>query len=94
VSTTALVAAAYDAVLDVLTDAFTRAQLTGEVTTASTPTAQAQLALLLFQGAALVGRAQLDSSRYADGIDAALVGFRAAGSAQTSVAKTAGAPTP
>jgi TetR/AcrR family transcriptional regulator, transcriptional repressor for nem operon len=77
VSTATLVGAAYDAVLDVLTRALTRAQETGEVSTATSPAAQAQLALLLFQGSALIGRAQLDSSRYAAGIDAALTALQA-----------------
>lgn len=73
-----LIAGAYDAVLDVLTDALTRAQDAGEVTTSSTPAAQAQLVLLLFQGSALAGRAQLDTSRYAAGIDAALTALEPA----------------
>jgi TetR/AcrR family transcriptional repressor of nem operon len=71
-----LIATAFDAVLDVLAAALTRAQDTGEVTTTSSPAAQAQLVLLLFQGAALAGRAQLGSSRYAAGIDAALAALR------------------
>lgn len=85
-STTNLVAAAYDAVLDVLTDAFARAQASGEVTTATSPAAQAQLALLLFQGSALVGRAQLGSGRYAAGIDAALSALEPSEATQASVA--------
>jgi TetR/AcrR family transcriptional repressor of nem operon len=85
-STTNLVAAAYDAVLDVLTDAFARAQASGEVTTATSPAAQAQLALLLFQGSALVGRAQLGSGRYAAGIDAALGALGPSEATQASVA--------
>jgi TetR/AcrR family transcriptional repressor of nem operon len=71
-----LVAAAYDAVVEVLTAALARAQSAGEVTTGATPEAQAQLLLLLFQGSALVGRAQPDRDRLAAGIDAAIDALR------------------
>jgi TetR/AcrR family transcriptional repressor of nem operon len=74
---TALVAAAYDAVVEVLTGALARAQAAGEVDTSTSPTAQAQLLLLLFQGSALVGRAHHDAGHYAAGIDAALDALRA-----------------
>lgn len=77
-SAATLIANAYDAVLDVLTDALTRAQAAGEVNTSTSPAAQAQLVLLLFQGSALAGRAQLDPSRYAAGIDAALASLKTA----------------
>jgi hypothetical protein len=56
------------------------------VTTATSPAAQAQLALLLFQGSALVGRAQLGSGRYAAGIDAALGALEPSEATQASVA--------
>jgi TetR/AcrR family transcriptional repressor of nem operon len=45
--------------------ALARAQATGEVTTSTTPEAQARLLLLLFQGSALVSRAQPDRERLA-----------------------------
>ena len=74
----ALVAAAFDGFLEVVTAALRRAQERGEVATSATPEAQAQLLLVLFQGAALVTRA--DSGRrhrILTGIDAALDGLRA-----------------
>jgi len=73
----ALVAAAYDALVEVLTGVLSRAQVTGEVTTDATPAAQAQLLLLLFQGSALVARAHRDNAHYAAGVDAALDALRA-----------------
>lgn len=72
-----LVASAYEATVDVLADALRRAQSTGEVTTSASPEAQAQLLLVLIQGAALVGRAQSDRERFAAGIDAAVDALRA-----------------
>ncbi len=72
----ALVAAAYDGVVEVMTAALARAQATGEVTTSASPEAQAQLLLLLFQGSALVSRARPDREGLAAGIDAALDGLR------------------
>jgi len=72
-----LVAAAYQDTVQVLTTALQRAQSNGEVATNTTPAAQAQLLLLLFQGAALVGRAQPDSEQLAAGIDAAIDALRA-----------------
>jgi TetR/AcrR family transcriptional repressor of nem operon len=72
-----LVASAYQDTIQVLTSALERAQSTGEVTTDSTPRAQAELLLLLFQGAALVGRAQPDHDQLAAGIDAAIDALRA-----------------
>jgi TetR/AcrR family transcriptional repressor of nem operon len=74
----ALVSAAFDGFLDVVTRALTRAQERGEVTTAATPQAQAQLLLVLFQGAALVARVDAgDRQRIIAGIDAAIDGLRA-----------------
>lgn len=72
----ALVAAAYDGFIDVVSDALRRAQATGEVTSATTPQAQAQLVLLLFQGSALVSRAKTDHDRLDAAIDAALKSLR------------------
>jgi len=72
----ALAAAAYDGFLEVVTAALARAQATGEITTSETPRAQAQLLLLLFQGSALVSRAQSDRDQIAAGIDAALDALR------------------
>ena len=72
----ALAAAAYDGFIEVVTAALARAQATGEVTTSATPEAQARLLLLLFQGSALVSRAQPDDERLAAGIDAALDALR------------------
>jgi TetR/AcrR family transcriptional repressor of nem operon len=72
----AMAAAAYDGFVKVVTAALARAQATGEVTTNATPEAQAQLLLLLFQGSALVSRAQPDRERLAAGIDAALGALR------------------
>jgi TetR/AcrR family transcriptional repressor of nem operon len=71
-----LAAAAYDAFLDIVTAALTRAQAHGEVTTRVAPEAQAQLLLLLFQGSALVSRAQSDRTRLAEAVDAALDALR------------------
>jgi TetR/AcrR family transcriptional repressor of nem operon len=73
----ALVAAAYDALVEVLASVLSRAQAAGEVAAGAAPEAQAQLLLLLFQGSALVGRAQGDARRYAAGIDAALNALQA-----------------
>jgi TetR/AcrR family transcriptional repressor of nem operon len=72
----ALAAAAYDGFVEVVTDALARAQATGEVTTSAAPEAQARLLLLLFQGSALVSRAQSDRERLAAAIDAALDALR------------------
>jgi TetR/AcrR family transcriptional regulator, transcriptional repressor for nem operon len=73
----ALVAASFEAVIDVLEAALARAQANGEVTDSATPQAQAQLLLILFQGAALVGRAQPTREHLAGGIDAAIDALRA-----------------
>lgn len=73
----ALVSAAFDGFVDVVTRALARAQERGEVTTAATPQAQAQLLLVLFQGSALVARVDAgDRRRIITGIDAALDGLR------------------
>ena len=72
----ALAAAAYDGFTEVVTTALARAQAAGEVTTSASPEAQARLLLLLFQGSALVSRAQPDRDRLAAGIDAALDALR------------------
>ena len=71
----ALATAAFDGFTEVVSDALRRAQDAGEVTTATTPEAQASLLLLLFQGSALVSRAT-DRERLAAGIDAALDSLR------------------
>lgn len=71
-----LASAAYDGFVEVVSAALARAQAAGEVTTSSTPEAQARLLLLLFQGSALVSRAQPDRQRLAAGIDAALDALR------------------
>jgi TetR/AcrR family transcriptional regulator, transcriptional repressor for nem operon len=73
----ALVSAAFDGFLEVVTQALTRAQERGEVTSAATPQAQAQLLLVLFQGSALVARVDAgDRRRIAAGIDAAIDALR------------------
>lgn len=72
----ALVAAAYDDVVEVMTTALARAQATGEVTTSATPEAQARMLLLLFQGSALVSRAQPYDPGHTAAIDAALDALR------------------
>ncbi len=72
----ALAADAYDGFVEVVTAALARAQAAGEVSTSATPEAQARMLLLLFQGSALVSRAQPDPDRIADSIDAALDALR------------------
>jgi hypothetical protein len=72
----ALVAAAYDGFIEVVTAALTRAQDAGEVITSAAPAAQAWMLLLLFQGSALVARANPDREGLAAGIDAALDALR------------------
>ena len=52
--------------------ALRRAQASGEVPASATPEAQAEMLLLLFQGSALVSRAEADRGRLHAGIDAAL----------------------
>lgn len=75
----AVVAAAYDGFVDVVSTALRRAQATGEVTSATTPETQAQLVLLLFQGSALVSRARTDQARLDSAVDAVLETLRPAG---------------
>jgi TetR/AcrR family transcriptional repressor of nem operon len=72
----ALAAAAYDGFVEVVSAALTRAQATGEVTASVSPETQARLLLLLFQGSALVSRAQPDRERLAASVDAALDALR------------------
>lgn len=72
----ALVAAAYEGFVALVSEALRRAQATGEVTTSATPEAQAQLLLLLFQGSAVVSRATTDQERLSAAIDAALGSLR------------------
>lgn len=74
----ALVAAAFDGFLEVVSAALRRAQARGEVTTGAAPEAQAQLLLVLFQGAALVARADAGGrQRILAGVEAALDSLRA-----------------
>jgi TetR/AcrR family transcriptional repressor of nem operon len=72
----AAVTAAYNGFLRVVTAALTRAQASGEVTTTASPQAQADMLLMLFQGSALVSRANTDRQRRQAGIDAALNALR------------------
>jgi TetR/AcrR family transcriptional regulator, transcriptional repressor for nem operon len=72
----ALVAAAYDGFIRVVAAALRRAQASGEVVTTATPEAQAEMLLLLFQGSALVSRADAGGDRLHAGIDAALDALR------------------
>lgn len=72
-----LVAGAFQATVAVFATALRRAQASGEVTTSATPQAQAQLLLVLFQGAALVGRTQSGREQFAAGIDVAIDALRA-----------------
>jgi TetR/AcrR family transcriptional repressor of nem operon len=69
-------AAAYDGFVTVVASALRRAQVNGEVTTTSSPEAQARLALLLFQGSALVERAGPNRDELSTGIDIALDALR------------------
>ncbi|MBV9802752.1 MAG: TetR/AcrR family transcriptional regulator [Solirubrobacterales bacterium] len=74
----ALVVTAYDGFIEDVATALARAQANGEVARSAAPEAQAQLLLLLFQGSALIARAdQGDRQRVAAGIDAALESLRA-----------------
>jgi TetR/AcrR family transcriptional repressor of nem operon len=73
-----LVSTAFDGFVEVVTRALSRAQERGEVTTAATPQAQAQLLLVLFQGSALIARVDAGNRlRIIAGIDAAIDGLRA-----------------
>lgn len=71
-----LVSESYDALTEVMAKALARAQAAGEVTEAQSPEAQAGMLLLLFQGSALVSRAQDDRDRLAASIDTALDALR------------------
>ncbi|MEN2741656.1 TetR family transcriptional regulator [Microbacterium sp. X-17] len=73
-----LVSSAFDGFLDSVSRALARAQERGEVTTAASPQSQAQMLLVLFQGSALIARADNgDRQRIIGGIDAAIDGMRA-----------------
>ena len=71
-----LVAAAFEAFIRTVAAALKRGQETGEVATTATPEAQAHMLLILFQGTALVSRAQPARARFIAGIDAALDALR------------------
>jgi TetR/AcrR family transcriptional repressor of nem operon len=73
----ALAASAFTGFIDVVGAALQRAQATGEVTKSATPQAQAALLLVLFQGAALIARANDQPELLAAGVDAALDALRA-----------------
>lgn len=83
----AVVAAAYNGFVALMTEALRRAQACGEVTTASPPEVQAQLVLLLFQGSALLSRVAPDDSLRDAALDTALDSLRA------PAAQQAGMPT-
>ena len=72
----ALVAAAFGAFIQAVAAALKRGQDTGEVATTATPEAQAHLLLMLFQGSALVSRAQPARDQLLAGIDLALDALR------------------
>ncbi|MGH3266805.1 MAG: TetR family transcriptional regulator C-terminal domain-containing protein, partial [Trebonia sp.] len=72
----ALAAEAYGDFIAIVTAAMARAQAAGEVTTSTAPEAQARFLLLLFQGAALVSRAQPDRDSLATAVDVALDALR------------------
>lgn len=57
--------------------AFREAQARGEVTTASTPEAQAQLALVIAEGTALLARTGVDPNAAVTAVDVAIAGLRA-----------------
>jgi TetR/AcrR family transcriptional repressor of nem operon len=75
----ALVAAAFDDFIMVVTAALRRGQASREISTAAAPEVQAQLLLLLFQGSALVTRARHDEVRLTRSIDLALDALRQPG---------------
>ncbi len=72
----ALVAAAYDGFVEVVSDALRRAQENGEVVTTATPEAQALLLQIVFQGSSLVARAGIDRRRLDQSIDALIDSLR------------------
>ncbi|WP_437582904.1 hypothetical protein ACSAGD_11565 [Paramicrobacterium sp. CJ85] len=57
--------------------AFREAQARGEVTTVSTPEAQAQLALVVAEGTALLARTGVHPDAAVAAVDAAIAGLRA-----------------
>lgn len=71
-----LVAAAFEAFIQTVSAALKRGQDTGEIATSATPEAQAYMLLMLFQGSALVSRAQPARDQFSAGIDAALDALR------------------
>ncbi len=72
----ALVAAAYDGFIDVVSDALRRGQANGEVVTTATPEAQALLLQIVFQGSSLVARVGIDRRRLDQSIDALIDSLR------------------
>lgn len=74
---TEIVARSYRRFTDIVAGALRRAQAAGEVTTDSSPEAQAQLLLYIVQGLSLVSRAGLDQSSALTAIDTAVDGLRA-----------------
>jgi TetR/AcrR family transcriptional repressor of nem operon len=72
-----LLVSAHAGTVRVLTAALTRAQASGEVTSAATPDAQARMLLCLFQGYAVVTRAGVDPATLVAGLEAAIDGLRA-----------------
>ncbi len=75
----ALVAAAYDGFVKVVSDALRRGQANGEVVTTATPEALALLLQMVFQGSALVVRAGIDRRRLDESIDALIDSLRQPG---------------
>ncbi|MER8160848.1 TetR/AcrR family transcriptional regulator [Streptomyces sp. NPDC094472] len=74
---TEIVTRSYRRFTDIVAGALRRAQAAGEVTTNSSPEAQAQLLLYIVQGLSLVSRAGLDQSSALTAIDTAVDGLRA-----------------
>lgn len=72
----ALVAAAYDGFVEVVSDALRRGQANGEVVTTATPEAQALLLQMVFQGSSLVARAGIDRQRLDRSIDTLIDSLR------------------
>jgi TetR/AcrR family transcriptional repressor of nem operon len=72
----ALVAAAYDGFVEVVSEALRRGQASGEVATTATPEAQALLLQMVFQGAALVARAGIERKRLNQSIDVLIDSLR------------------
>ena len=74
---TEIVTRSYHRFTDIVAGALRRAQAAGEVTTNSSPEAQAQLLLYIVQGLSLVSRAGLDQRAALTAIDTAVDGLRA-----------------